>query len=69
MLELLYSPFLINIAHAGYNSSTEETTTFLVAQFGTAFWSPFGIWAVFALGIGIAMMIWRRIRGTARRPK
>jgi len=67
MLELLRLVF-INTAHAQV-TTTASFTTYLINQFYDLFWTPFGAWALFALGIAIAMMIWRRIRGTARSPR
>lgn len=65
MLELLHN-LLVNTVHA--QTTTESFTTYMIEQFYGIFWSPFGAWALFALGISIAIMIWRRIRGTGRRP-
>lgn len=65
MLEFVRS-LLISSVYA--QTGPESFTNYLIAQFYTVFWTPFGAWAIFALGIAVAMMIWRRIRGTARRP-
>lgn len=63
----LIRALLISTAHA--QTTTETFTTYLISQFYSVFWTPFGAWALFALGIAVAMMIWRRIRGTARSPR
>lgn len=55
------------MAHA-QATTTASFTNYLITQFYDQFWTPFGAWAILALTIAIAMMIWRRIRGTARRP-
>lgn len=65
MLEVIRA-LLVSTVHA--QTTTESFTNYMITQFGNTFWSPFGAWALFALGISIAVMIWRRIRGTGRRP-
>lgn len=61
--------YWISVANA---STTSEHANYFISEtitgWGDTFWSPFGAWAVFALTIGIAIMIWRRIRGTGRKP-
>lgn len=52
----------------GTPTTTESFTRYVIDTFYAQFWSPFGIWAIFAIVIAVAMMIWRRVRGTARRP-
>lgn len=52
----------------GTPTTTASFTTFVIDQFYAQFWSPFGFWVLFSLVIAIAMMVYRRVRGTARRP-
>lgn len=55
----------INFAYA---TTAEDFAVSTVSNFHTQFWGPFG--AIVTLGILIALvgMVYRRIRGTARRP-
>jgi len=61
----LFGALIINTATA---STAQEFTDYTLDSFNDQFWGPFGV--VVSLGILIALvgMVYRRIRGTARRP-
>jgi len=56
------------VINTAYATTASEFAVSTVADFHSQFWGPFGI--VVTLGILIALvgMVYRRIRGTARRP-
>jgi len=60
---------VILTANAQTTTTTQEFQTYLVETFESSFWNAFQGWALFAIGIAVAMMIFRRIRGTARKPR
>jgi len=64
MLQLLH--LLVPTAHA--QTTTSSFTTYMIGQFYSLFWTPFGAWAVFAIVIAIVVMVVRRLRGQGRRP-
>jgi len=57
---------LVNTAYA--TNTAEGFATSTIAEFHSQFWAPFA--AVVSLGILIALvgMVYRKVRGTARRP-
>jgi len=64
---------LINFAFATDMPTTTRpelfTSYMALTGFENQFWGPFGGWILFAISIAVAMMIFRRIRGSARRPR
>lgn len=60
---------LVNTAHAQTATSADDFAQYAITQFHAQFWGPFGV--IVGLGILIALvgMVYRRVRGTARRPK
>jgi len=51
-----------------YATTANEFAVATVADFHTQFWGPFGVIVTLGILIALVGMVYRRIRGTARRP-
>jgi len=56
------------VINTAYATTAGEFATSLSTEFHSQFWSPFTVIATLGILIALVGMVYRRIRGTARRP-
>jgi len=60
--------FLGLVLHTAYATTAQEFAAATVSDFHSQFWGPFAIIVTLGILIALVGMVYRRVRGTARRP-